>query len=123
MKTTEHKWEYGMEPNGDEPGVAREQYHDCKGVPIYAGDLIRTDHFRDRRRKLHYLYHGVRERDGALEMVPVTELATGKKDGGCCWLKAIISDRTITVLAGEMCVEDRKRVSADVVAGQVKGRA
>ena len=64
---------------------------DCKGVPIYPGDLLRTPHFRDRRRRMHYLYHTVVqetvEGHAALRMVPAQHLEpTLISGGGACWL-------------------------------------
>jgi hypothetical protein len=64
---------------------------DCNGVPIYPGDLLRTPHFRDRRRRLHYLYHvAVQETVGkhvALRMVPTQHLEpTLVSGGGACLL-------------------------------------
>jgi hypothetical protein len=65
------------------------KYHDLKGVPIYCGDLLRTFHFIGPRRKRYYLYHGViyNTKEDCLEMVPVSELATGKSGGGRFWLR------------------------------------
>lgn len=59
---------------------------DCNGVPIYPGDLFRTPHYRDRRRRQHYLYHTVvRHWDGqvwALRLVPTSHLEPTKARGG-----------------------------------------
>lgn len=64
---------------------------DCKGVPIYPGDLLRTPHFRDRRRRMHYLYHTVVqevvEGQAALRMIPAAHLEpTRISGGGAYWL-------------------------------------
>jgi hypothetical protein len=63
--------------------------HDRNGVPIYPGDLIRSDHFRDRRRRMHYLYHVAcwNEQHETIEMVPTCYLnPTTKPTGGRCWI-------------------------------------
>jgi hypothetical protein len=69
-------------------------YRDKNGRQIFAGDLVRSKHFKDRRGKQHYLYHGIvrNEKYGVLEMVPVTELCGAKPNGGRCWLLAIAKD-------------------------------
>lgn len=62
---------------------------DRNGVPIFKGDLIRTPHFVDRRRKQHYLYHVVVECDGHLKGVPTSHLEpTLANGGGSFWLHA-----------------------------------
>ena len=65
----------------------KQQPHDKHGIPIYAGDVLRTFHYVSRHygRKM-YLYHAVVETADRLEGVPVIELATGKADGGRFWL-------------------------------------
>ncbi len=55
---------------------------DRKGVPIYPGDLLRSDHFRDRRGKRYYLYHVAVYKDSALYMTPVAFLEPTKRTGG-----------------------------------------
>lgn len=68
-------------------------HHDRRGVPIYPGDLLKTDHFVDRRGKRYYLYHVVVERKdegGCLEMVPASHLEPRfRNQGGRCWLKTV----------------------------------
>lgn len=64
---------------------------DSKGVPIYPGDLLRTPHYRDRRRRQHYLYHtAVYHDDGqckAVRMVPTQYLDPSvERTGGECML-------------------------------------
>ena len=103
---------------------ADKTYYDCKGVPIMEGDLIRMFHFRDTRRRIHYLYHAIRKRDGYLEAVPIVELATGKKDGGCFWIHAhsvddICSEQDLTVIDGRLCVCDRRKIPLPQKAGAV----
>jgi len=71
---------------GEGEEVKNDQPRDCKGREIKPGDLLRSPHFRDRRRRLHYLYHVVVQCDGVLEAVPYAEVITGKKDGGRFWL-------------------------------------
>jgi len=49
---------------------------DCKGYPIFPGDLVRVKHFRDRtkRGKYKFLYFLVFKQEGYLRLVPVCEL-------------------------------------------------
>lgn len=57
---------------------------DRKGIPVYPGDLIRTDHFKGRNRRMHYLYHTAvwdAERN-AMWMIPTSHLEPSKKSGG-----------------------------------------
>jgi hypothetical protein len=88
-------------------------YYDSHGIPILVGDMIRTFHFFGRRRKRHYLYHGVRLREGVMELVPVHECITGEHDGGCCWLKSMCNNVGEMLNEGEIVVgypypEERK---------------
>lgn len=85
-----------------EPG----KVFDIKGVPIYPGDLIRTYHFRDKRRT-YYLYHVAvwNAEQAAMEMVPARNLALTPKEqnlqGGRCWaLQSILDDGQSVVIAG-----------------------
>ena len=66
--------------------------HDKKGVPIYSGDLLKSLHFIDCRRRKHYLYH-VAVSDGTrLWMVPTSHLDPRKvKGGGKCLLTQAIA--------------------------------
>ena len=67
---------------------------DCKGRPIYPGDLLRSYHFTDRRRKRHWLYHVAVIREGHLEAVPTCHLQPGmEKQGGSAWIHKSDSDR------------------------------
>lgn len=56
--------------------------HDSRGIPIYPGDLLRTPHFRGRRRKQYYLYHvATFDQDaGAMRMVPTCHLDPALRD-------------------------------------------
>lgn len=49
---------------------------DRNGIPIYQGDLLRTPHFRGRRRKMYYLYHVAvwDEEAQGMRMVPTVRL-------------------------------------------------
>lgn len=59
---------------------------DKRGVPIYPGDLIRSYHFRDRRRT-YYLYHTATMKDGGMYMVPTDHLEPSKvAGGGSCYM-------------------------------------
>jgi len=87
--------------------------YDCKGVPIVEGDLIRTPHFRDRRNRRYWLYHVVTMRSGVLEMVPTHQAATGKAQGGACWLFAMAGDDGVIegeVLHGYPYPDERRRI-------------
>ena len=50
------------------------ELYDARGIPIYAGDLLRAVHFRDARGKRYYLYHVAVMRDGCLYGVPTQNL-------------------------------------------------
>ena len=61
--------------------------HDCRGVPIYPGDLLRTPHFRDSRRRKRYLYHVAVMYEGGMKMISVRDLEpTLAGHGGSAWL-------------------------------------
>ena len=98
-------------------------YHDRRGVPICAGDLIKTPHFTDTRRKRHYLYHVAVFEAGSWFMVPADWLAPSKKrDGGRCALSQRIVEAS-EVIHGNgpgdyLDYLDRPRVEA-----AAKGRA
>jgi hypothetical protein len=69
---------------------------DKRGVPIVAGDLLRSYHFTHRhRRRVCYLYHAVILKqfgaDGAaLVCVPVAQLMPGSNsEGGTCYLHSL----------------------------------
>ncbi len=81
-----------------EPG----RFYDRRGVPIYPGDLLRTDHFVEPNGKKHYLYHVAVENDGHLEMVPTSHLAGPKwvRGGGRCWLSAVSTERMVVIISG-----------------------
>jgi hypothetical protein len=56
--------------------------HDRRGVPIYPGDLLRSFHFRGKRRKMYYLYH-VAILDvaaGGMRMIPASHLEPTNRD-------------------------------------------
>lgn len=97
--------------------MAEERKHDRKGIPIYAGDLLRTFHFRDRtcRGKIRYLYHYVLDVGGHLEMVPPDHLDPSRvKDGGRCWLASIDTETQSEIVHGYgpdpgMCFDERPR--------------
>lgn len=56
--------------------------HDKNGIPVYAGDLIRTPHYKHHRnRRLVCLHHVAVEQDGSLFGVPARDLAL-PHDGG-----------------------------------------
>jgi len=59
-----------------------EQFYDKKGVPICKGDLLRTPHFIGVRRKQHYLYHTIVEKDGRLFGIPTGHLEPTNALGG-----------------------------------------
>lgn len=65
--------------------------HDKNGRPIYQGDLLRTFHFRGKRRKAYWLYHVVVISGDHLDMVPTCHLEPTEKarrnGGGRCRLE------------------------------------
>jgi hypothetical protein len=64
--------------------MSSEPLRDRRGVPICRGDLVRTPHFRTRRRK-YWLYH-VAVGD-PIQLVPAQYLDPGVEDtGGRCFL-------------------------------------
>lgn len=73
---------------------------DCKGYPIYPGDLLRRPHFRGRRRKQYYLYH-VAVLDGEhMVMRPTCYLEPTKRNiGGTCRIDQELADQA-TILSG-----------------------
>ena len=109
--------------------------HDNTGLPIYAGDLLRSPHFRGRRRRQYYLYH-VAVFDttaGGLRLVPYIHLDPALRDspdhhGG----NPLLSDAlamSVTIIDGVTLRDDsggltlfherpRKRQAAD--AAEVK---
>ena len=95
--------------------MSEEVFYDKKGVPIYAGDLLRTFHFTGARKKRYYLYHtAVREGD-YLYMVPTSHLEPSLVNGGGkCLLKYGHPEVESEVISGygpDPCVsyEDRPR--------------
>lgn len=52
------------------------EVYDKNDRPIYAGDLLRSFHFRGARRKVYYLYHVAvwNPKEECLEAVPTSEL-------------------------------------------------
>lgn len=61
--------------------------YDMHGVPICPGDLLKSPHYTDRRRKRHYLYHVVIKKGDHLMMAPARDLEPScANQGGRCWL-------------------------------------
>jgi hypothetical protein len=96
------------------PGAAR----DCNGVPIYPGDLLRTPHFRDSRRRMHYLYHVAVQIDvegtPALRMIPASHLEPTKRAGGgaCLLTRDMAAQCEVISGAGPgdvLCFRDRRK--------------
>lgn len=74
---------------GGQPG----EIFDTRGVPIYPGDLIRSYHYTDRRRKVHYLYHVAVYRWEQLWIDPVNWLEPSvEHDGGSVQLSQSLMD-------------------------------
>lgn len=73
-------------------------FHDKRGVPIQAGDLLRAFHFRPANRRLpkQYLYHLVVEcpETGFLLAKPVESFAI-KVTGGSFWIKNDLIDSEV----------------------------
>lgn len=62
---------------------------DCKGVPIYPGDLLKTFHFTGARRKKHWLYHFATMKDGSMWMINISNFGPTNfilDGGGNCLL-------------------------------------
>ena len=56
-----------------------EHVYDRRGIPIMPGDMLRSVHFKDYRRRWNYLYHVVND---AMVAVPLAQAIGGKADGG-----------------------------------------
>ena len=88
------------------------EVYDRNGVPIHPGDLLRTPHFRDRRRRQHYLYHtAVYHDDGTCRAMRMVPTLVGR--GGNCLLSQQIAD-ALEVIAGHgpgecLCYTDRPK--------------
>lgn len=70
-------------------------FFDKKGRLVYPGDLIRSFHFKDKKRKIYYLYHTVvlNLDYRKLELVPTSELEPSKQNqGGRCWIRQELLD-------------------------------
>ena len=93
----------------------RKTYYDKNGIPIYAGDVLRAFHFRDRQHhgKNLYLFHVACEREGAIELVPAQYLnPTTREEGGRYWLVSDLSEAEIVCGWGPKpheCYLDRPR--------------
>lgn len=68
--------------------VSVPQSVDLMDRPIHVGDLLRTFHFRDQRRRTHWLFHVVcwNASESCLEAVPYSELC-GPSNGGRFWIR------------------------------------
>lgn len=88
--------------------------HDRRGVPIYPGDLIRSPHFRTKRKR-YWLYHTAVLRGDTMQMVPTSDLEpTQAGQGGVCLLtQDLVADSEVISGYGPGACEyfdDRKRV-------------
>lgn len=73
---------------------------DRRGVPIYPGDLVRSPHFVDRRRRRYYLYHTAVCVNGYMELVPTQHLQPDRvRQGGRCMLSEDLAAQA-EVIAG-----------------------
>lgn len=76
-------------------------HYDRRGVPIHKGDLLKTPHFVGARRKMHYLYHVIVEKNGKLFMVPTFHLEPSMASGGgTCPLDAYSDTWASEVISG-----------------------
>ena len=87
---------------------------DCKGRPIYPGDLLKSYHYTNIQGRKRYLYHVAVIRDGHLEAVPTCHLQPGmEKEGGRAWIRKSDSDRFEIISGfgpdGYLSFEDRPR--------------
>jgi hypothetical protein len=93
------------------------KFHDRKGVPIYPGDLIKSDHFIGASGKRYYLYHVACLEGERLYMVPTCWLDTSqKRSGGKCLISQAMMDHAV-VIDGHgpfeiLSYEDRPKVKA-----------
>ena len=66
--------------SGDEAiSVPQPSVYDRRGIPIMPGDLLRSIHFKDYRRRWHYLYHVVNDE---MVAVPLAQALGGRANGG-----------------------------------------
>lgn len=72
--------------------------HDRRGIPIYPGDLLRSPHFKSRRRT-YYLYHTAVFVDGAMRMIPTSELepSLANRGGDCLMSQEICNNVEIMI--------------------------
>jgi hypothetical protein len=100
--------------------IKPDEVFDCKGIPVYPGDLIRSKHFVGKRRKQYYLYHVAVWNSiyKCLEMVPTCCLEPTKdKGGGRCWLTQELMDNA-EIISGfgpefEMYYDERPKRKTD----------
>ena len=59
------------------------EIYDKRGIPIRVGDMLKTVHFKNYRRRWHYLYHVVYSlgTDGMVA-IPLAQALGGKAQGG-----------------------------------------
>lgn len=88
--------------------------HDMYGVPICPGDLLKSFHFTDRRRKRHYLYHVAVKHGDHLMMIPTQDMEPSLANhGGRCLLSNDLAC-SVEVIAGHgpgdiLSYEDRPK--------------
>lgn len=70
-----------------------EPVYDVKGREIREGDLLRSPHFRDSKRRKYYLWHMAAVDELRLLGIPVHELVPGRDRGGRFWLTQQNLDR------------------------------
>lgn len=95
------------------------ELHDCNGVPIYPGDLLRTFHFTDRRRRKYYIYHTATFTQGHMRAIPTCHLddtiriAHGSRGGDYLMSDEIAAITEVISGYGPgdcLCFRDRPRI-------------
>lgn len=101
------------------------QRYDKRGVPIEPGDLLRSDHYRDRRR-MNYLYHVAVKEGDFLRAVPTKNLEPSKRNqGGDCLITEQLA-KCFEIIHGhgpgeDMDFRDRKRKAVALAAVAAMG--
>jgi len=102
----------GVRPWLKQPGECVDKH----GIPIYPGDLLKTFHYRGRRRKRNYLYHvAVMDTEaGGMRMIPTKWLEPSKPhDGGSPLLSDDLAGDAEIIAGGKVgewvCFDERPR--------------
>lgn len=76
--------------------------YDIKGLPIQAGDLVRTYHYTGRKGKIYYLYHVISLQEHGLKMLPAEWADPNQNhNGGACYFdQQILNANSALIIAG-----------------------